>query len=57
MDASERPRLVGLEPMEQVELGSDGGRTLVDAEFGEPVGRYAWRPWSYEWDTWELGEM
>lgn len=41
--------------MERGEFSSDGGRTWEDAELGEPVGRYAWRPWFYEWDAREPG--
>jgi DMSO/TMAO reductase YedYZ molybdopterin-dependent catalytic subunit len=46
----------GFGPVERVEFSSDGGRTWADAGLGEPVGRYAWRPWSYEWDAREPGE-
>jgi len=42
--------------VERVEFSPDGGRSWDDATLGEPVGRYAWRPWSYEWDAGELGE-
>jgi DMSO/TMAO reductase YedYZ molybdopterin-dependent catalytic subunit len=46
----------GFGSVERVEFSSDGGRTWADAGLGEPVGRYAWRPWSYEWDAREPGE-
>src|SRR5215213_6672402 len=42
--------------VERVEFSSNGGRTWDDAVLGEPVGRYGWRAWSYEWDAWEPGE-
>ena len=42
--------------MERVEFSPDGGRTWHDATLGEPVGRYAWRPWTYEWDARGPGE-
>ena len=42
--------------VERVEFSSDGGRTWDDAELEEPVGRYGWRSWSYEWDAREPGE-
>ena len=46
----------GFGPVERVEFSSDGGRTWEDAQLGEPLGPYAWRPWSYEWDAREPGE-
>jgi sulfane dehydrogenase subunit SoxC len=46
----------GFGPVERVEFSSDGGHTWEDAELGEPLGPYAWRPWSYEWDAREPGE-
>jgi len=33
----------------RVEVSSDAGETWADAELGESVSPYAWRPWSYEW--------
>ena len=45
----------GWAPVERVEFSPDGGRTWDAAALGEPLGHYAWRPWSYEWDA-ELGE-
>lgn len=42
--------------VERVEFSPDGGRSWDEATLGEPVGRYAWRPWSYEWDAGEPGE-
>lgn len=46
----------GFGSVERVEFSSDGGRTWDDAELGEPVGRYAWVRWSYEWDAREPGK-
>lgn len=46
----------GFGPVERVEFSSDGGRTWEEVELGEPVGRYAWRPWSFEWEARESGE-
>ena len=46
----------GFGPIERVEFSSDGGRTWEDAQLGEPLGPYAWRPWSHEWDAREPGE-
>ena len=46
----------GFGPIERVEFSSDGGRTWEEAQLGEPVGRYAWVGWSYEWDATEPGE-
>jgi DMSO/TMAO reductase YedYZ molybdopterin-dependent catalytic subunit len=46
----------GFGPVELVEFSADGGRTWEDAQLGEPIGPYAWRQWSYEWDVREPGE-
>jgi sulfane dehydrogenase subunit SoxC len=46
----------GFGPVERVEFSSDGGHTWEDAQLGEPLGPYAWRPWSYEWNAREPGE-
>jgi DMSO/TMAO reductase YedYZ molybdopterin-dependent catalytic subunit len=46
----------GFGPVERVEFSSDGGHTWEDAQLGEPLGRYAWRPWTHEWDAREPGE-
>jgi DMSO/TMAO reductase YedYZ molybdopterin-dependent catalytic subunit len=45
----------GWAPVERVEFSPDGCRTWEAADLGEPIGHYAWRPWSYEWDA-EPGE-
>src|SRR5215213_10190139 len=46
----------GFGTVERVEFSSDGGHTWADAELGEPVGRYGWRGWSYEWEAQKPGE-
>jgi sulfane dehydrogenase subunit SoxC len=46
----------GFGPIERVEFSQDGGRTWADAGLDEPVGRYAWVRWSYEWEAKEPGE-
>jgi DMSO/TMAO reductase YedYZ molybdopterin-dependent catalytic subunit len=46
----------GFGPVERVEFSSDGGLTWEEAELGEPLGPYAWRPWFCEWDAGEPGE-
>jgi DMSO/TMAO reductase YedYZ molybdopterin-dependent catalytic subunit len=45
----------GLGPVERVEVSADGGRSWAAAELEEPVGEFAWRGWSYEWQA-EPGE-
>jgi DMSO/TMAO reductase YedYZ molybdopterin-dependent catalytic subunit len=32
-----------------VELSTDGGETWSEARLEEPIGRFAWRGWAYEW--------
>jgi DMSO/TMAO reductase YedYZ molybdopterin-dependent catalytic subunit len=39
----------GTAPIVRVEVGSDGG--WFEAELAEPVGEWAWRGWSYEWEA------
>jgi DMSO/TMAO reductase YedYZ molybdopterin-dependent catalytic subunit len=34
-----------------IALSTDGGRIWADAEFLDPVQRYAWRRWKYDWLT------
>ncbi len=41
----------GQAPVSRVEFSDDGGETWADAELGGPVGEFAWRGWSYEWDA------
>ena len=35
--------------IERVEVGVDG--VWRDAAIGDPVGEFAWRPWSFDWDA------
>ena len=35
----------------RVEVSVDGGSSWSDAELGEQVSTFAWRPWSFEWDA------
>jgi DMSO/TMAO reductase YedYZ molybdopterin-dependent catalytic subunit len=35
----------------EVAVSTDAGHTWVNAEFLDPVGRYAWRRWKYDWLT------
>lgn len=46
----------GWGPIERVEVSVDGGETWADAEFGEPLGEFAWTGWSYVWQA-EPGEV
>ena len=46
----------GRSPIEKVEFSADGGHTWDDASLSEPVGRYGWTGWSYEWEAREPGE-
>jgi DMSO/TMAO reductase YedYZ molybdopterin-dependent catalytic subunit len=46
----------GFGAVERVEFSSDGGYSWENAELGDPLGRYAWRSWSYEWDAQAPGE-
>ena len=41
----------GRAPVTRVEVSVDGGTTWDAARLGEPVGEFAWRGWSYEWDA------
>ena len=36
-------------PVDRVEVGVDG--RWADATLGEPVGAYAWRGWSFDWEA------
>jgi sulfane dehydrogenase subunit SoxC len=40
----------GHAPVEAVEASVDGGATWAAAELQEPVGDWAWRGWSFEWE-------
>lgn len=46
----------GYGQVERVQFSPDGGRTWDDADLGQPVGRFGWRGWSYEWEAREPGE-
>jgi sulfane dehydrogenase subunit SoxC len=46
----------GWGPVERVEVSADGGETWADTELGAPLGEFAWRGWSYEWQA-EAGEV
>ena len=39
----------------KVEVSSDGGETWSEAMLKEPVGRFAWTQWAYEWTPAEEG--
>ena len=39
----------GSGPVTAVEVSDDGGASWAEARLGEPVGRWAWRPWTLEW--------
>ena len=42
----------GLAPVVRVEVTVDGGGTWSDAELGdEGLGRWAWRPWRFDWEA------
>src|SRR5262249_36132483 len=35
----------------EIEVSTDGGQTWAEAEFLDPVRRYAWRRWKFDWLT------
>lgn len=41
----------GREQIARVEVSTDGGETWSDAKLEAPVGEFAWRGWSYDWDA------
>ncbi len=41
----------GQAPVERVEVSDDGGETWADAELEPPLGEYAWRGFSFEWEA------
>jgi sulfane dehydrogenase subunit SoxC len=45
----------GWAPIERVEVSVDGGESWREASLAEPLGAFAWRGWSYEWEA-EPGE-
>jgi Mo-co oxidoreductase dimerisation domain len=42
---------VGETEVTEVSVSTDGGRTWAQAEFVDPVQRYAWRRWKSDWVT------
>jgi sulfane dehydrogenase subunit SoxC len=40
----------------RVQVSVTGGASWYDAELADPVGRYAWRSWSYIWEAAEPGD-
>ena len=45
----------GMSQVEIVEVSTNGGRLWGGAPMDPPIGKYAWRRWTYEWDA-EPGE-
>ncbi|MEJ7762179.1 MAG: sulfite oxidase [Thermomicrobiales bacterium] len=45
----------GGEAVTSVEVSTDGGDVWRPADLGEPVGVWAWRPWSHGWEPAEEG--
>lgn len=41
----------GQAPIERVEVSDDGGATWADADLEPPLGEYAWRGFTFEWDA------
>jgi sulfane dehydrogenase subunit SoxC len=41
----------GWAAIERVEVSDDGGRSWAEAELRAPVGEFAWRGWTYEWQA------
>ena len=41
----------GREQVARVEVSADGGKTWSEATLEEPVGRFAWRGWSFGWNA------
>jgi sulfane dehydrogenase subunit SoxC len=41
----------GWAPVERVEVSDDGGETWSDATLDEPLAKFAWRRWEYDWDA------
>jgi len=46
----------GVAPIEAVEVSVDGGKTWAAAELADPVGKWAWRGWSFGWEPADPGE-
>ena len=45
----------GWAPIQRVQVSVDDGVTWSDAKLDEPIGRWAWRGWSWTWDADEVG--
>lgn len=41
----------GRRAVTRVEVSTDGGESWADAALAEPVGRFAWRAWSFDWNA------
>ncbi|MDX6480684.1 MAG: hypothetical protein QOG85_1194 [Gaiellaceae bacterium] len=41
----------GEAPVERVEISDDGGATWAEAELDPPLGKYAWRGFTFPWDA------
>jgi DMSO/TMAO reductase YedYZ molybdopterin-dependent catalytic subunit len=41
----------GESEVSEIAVSTDGGRSWVEAEFLDPVQRYAWRRWKFDWLT------
>ena len=52
---ADRPGVVGQRARERVEVSTDAGGSWADAVLDPPIGRWAWRGWSYDWPA-EPGE-
>jgi len=46
----------GAAPIEAVDVSVDGGETWAPAELADPVGEWAWRGWSFDWEPAAVGE-
>jgi sulfane dehydrogenase subunit SoxC len=47
----------GWGPIERVEVSSDGGSTWADATLGQARSRFAWLPFTFDWDASEPGDL
>jgi DMSO/TMAO reductase YedYZ molybdopterin-dependent catalytic subunit len=43
----------GEAPIERVDVSTDGGATFSAAVLAPPLGKHAWRGWSFDWDATE----
>src|SRR5260370_37243032 len=46
----------GCAPITKVDVSVDGGLSWAEADLGDPPSAFAWRPWSYGWDSTNPGE-